>query len=110
MGVTGKKVERPEIGGRARTMAGAGPTDLHYGSRGVPAAYRHPGVLGPHEPCPSGPRVTINDTIRESVVEAQKEGRHSGRGVGTIDDMEDIVSFCEGVCRKRYHLRVPAEE
>ena len=70
MGVTGKKVERSGIGGRARTMAGAGPMDLHYGSRGLPAAYRHPESLGPHEPCPSGPPVTINDTIRESVVEA----------------------------------------
>ena len=30
MGVTGKKVELSGIGGRARTMAGAGPTDLHY--------------------------------------------------------------------------------
>ena len=81
-------------------MTGAGPTDLHYGSRGLPAAYRHPRNLGPHEPCPSGPRVTINDTIWESVVEAREEGRHSGRRVGTVDDMEDIVSFCKGVCRK----------
>ena len=30
MVVTGKKVERSEIGSRTRTMAGAGPTDLHY--------------------------------------------------------------------------------
>ena len=30
--------------------------------------------------------------------------------MGTVNDMEDIVSFCEGVCRKRCHLRVPAEE
>ena len=104
MAVTGKRVERSGIGGRDRTRAGAGPTDLHYGSRGLPAAYRHLGSLGPHEPCPSGPRVTINDTIRESVVEAREEGRHSGRRVGTVDDMEDIVSFCEGVCRKRCHL------
>ena len=29
MGVTRKKVEGSGIGGRARTMAGAGPTDLH---------------------------------------------------------------------------------
>ena len=106
MGVTGKKVETPGIGGRARTMAGAGPTDLHYGSRGLPAAYRHPGSLDLHEPCPSGPRVTI----RESVVEAREEGWHSGRRVGTVDDMEDIVSFCEGVCRKPCGLRIPAEE
>ena len=27
MGVTGKRVENSGIGGRARTMAGAGPTD-----------------------------------------------------------------------------------
>ena len=30
--------------------------------------------------------------------------------MGTFNDMEDIVSFCEGVCRPRCHLRVPAEE
>ena len=35
MGVTGKKVERAEIGGRARTMAGAAPTDLHYVVQGI---------------------------------------------------------------------------
>ena len=100
MGVTGKRVEKSGIGGRARTMAGAGPTDLLYGSRGVPAAYRHPGSLGLHEPCPSGPRVTI--------VEAREERRHSDRRAGA--DMEDIVTFCEGSCGKRCHLRVPAEE
>ena len=60
-------------------MAEARAPDVHYGSRGLPAAYRHPGCLGPHEPSPSGPRVTINDTIRESVVEPREEGRHSGR-------------------------------
>ena len=70
MGVTGEKLERLGIGGRARTMAGAGPTDLHYGSRGSPAAYRHPGSLGLHEPCQSGQRVTINETIRDLLVEA----------------------------------------
>ena len=48
MGVTGKRVEKSCIGGRVRTMAGAGPTDLLYVSRGVPAAYRNPGKLGPH--------------------------------------------------------------
>ena len=110
MGVTGKKVERSVIGGRARTMAGASPTDLHFGSRGLPAAYRHPGSLGPHEPCQSGPRVTINDSIRESVIEAREEGMPSGRRVGNVDDMEDIFSFCEGVCHTRCHLRVTAED
>ena len=25
-------------------------------------------------------------------------------------DMEDIVALCEGGCRQRCHLRVPAEE
>ena len=100
MGVTGKRVEKSGIGGRAHTMAGAGPTDLHYGSRGVPAAYRHPGSLGPHDLCPSGPRVTI--------VEARERRRHSERRPGT--DMEDIVTFCEGSCGKRCHLRVPAKE
>ena len=25
-------------------------------------------------------------------------------------DMEDIVTFCEGTCRKRCHLRVPEEK
>ena len=33
MGGTAKKVAKSGIGGRARTMAGAGPTDLLYGSR-----------------------------------------------------------------------------
>ena len=98
MGVTGKKVERSGTGGQACTMAGAGPTDLHYGSRGLPTNYPHPGSLGPHEPCPTGPRVTINDSIWELVVEAREEGRHSGRRIDTVDDMDDIVSFCEGVC------------
>ena len=65
MAVTGKRVEKSGIGGRARTMAGAGPTDLLYGSRGVPAAYRQPGSLAPHEPCPSGPRVTIVEAREE---------------------------------------------
>ena len=100
MGVTGKRVEKSGIGGRAGTMAETGPTDLLYGSTGVPAAYRHLGSLGPHEPCPSGPRVTI--------VEAREDRRHSERRVGT--DMEDIITLCEGSCRKRCHLRVPAEE
>ena len=108
MGVTGKRVEKSGIGGRARTMAGAAPTDLLYGSTGLPAAYRHPGSLGPDEPCPSGPRVTIGDTIRESSVEAREERRYSERRMGT--DMEDIVTFCEGACQKRCHLRVPVEE
>ena len=109
MGVTGKKAETSVIDGRAHTMGGAGPTDLHYGGRGLPAAYRQPGSMGPHEPCPSGPWVSINDTIRESVVEAREEGRHSGRRLDTVNDIENIVSFCEYVCRKRCHLRVPAE-
>ena len=100
MGITGKRVEKSGMGSRARTMARASPTDLLYGSRGVPAAYRHPGSLGPHEPCQSGPRVTI--------VEAREERRHSERRRGT--DMEDIVTFCEGSCGKCCHLRVPAEE
>ena len=100
MGVTGKRVEKSGLGGRARTIAGAGPIDLPYGSRGVPAAYRHPGSFDPHEPCPSGPRVTI--------VEAREERRHSERRAGAA--MEDIVTFCEGSCGKRCHLRVPAEE
>ena len=104
MGVTGKKVERWRIGGRARTMAGAGPTDHHYGSIGLPAAYGHPGSLGPHEPCPSGPGVTIND----SSVEAREERSHSERRMGT--HTEDIVALCEGACGQRCHLRVPAEE
>ena len=98
MGVTGKRVEKSGIGSRARKMAGGGPTDLLYGSRGVPAAYCQPAILGPHEPCQSGPRLTI--------VEAREERRHSERKVGT--DMDDIVTFCEGSCGKLCHLRVPA--
>ena len=69
MGVTGNRVEISGIGGRACTMAGAGPTDLFYGSRGLLAAYRHPENLGPYEPCPSGPRVTIAETIQVSSIE-----------------------------------------
>ena len=106
MGVMGRKPEKPGIGGRARTTAGGGPMDLFHSSRGLPATYRHVGGLGPHEPCPSGPQVIINDTIRESLVEAPEERRHSERSMGT--DMEEIVAFCEGACRKRCHLRVPA--
>ena len=100
MGVTGKRVEKSGIGDGARTMAGAGSTDLLYGSRGVPAAHRHPGSFRPHEPCPSGPQVTI--------FEAPEERRHSERRVGT--DVEDIATFYEGSRGKRCHLRVPAEE
>ena len=59
MGITGKSVAKSGMGGRAPTMPGAGPIDLLYGSRGMLAAYRRPGSLGPHEPRPSGPRVTI---------------------------------------------------
>ena len=107
-GITGKRVEKSGIGSTAQTMAGTCPTELLYGSRGIPAAYRHPGSLGTHEPCPIGPRVTIDDTIRESMVEAREDRRHSERRVGT--DMEDIVTFPEGSCGKCCHLRVPAEE
>ena len=108
MGVAGKKVEKSGIGGRARTIARTGPTDLHYGSIGLPAAYRQPGSLAPHDPCPSGPCVAINNTIWESLVEAREERRYSGRRMDT--DTEDIVTFCERACRKRCHPRVPAEE
>ena len=103
-GGTGKKVQRSGIGGRARRMAGAGPTDLPLGSRGLPAAYRHPGSLDSHEPCPGAPRVTIIN----SLVEAREERSHSERTMGT--NMQDIVALCEGACQKRCHLRVPAEE
>ena len=96
--VTGKRVEESRIGLRARKMAVAGSTDLHYDIRGLPAAYRHPGSLGPHEPCPSGLWVTIHNTIRESLVEAREERRHSGRRIGTVDHMEDIVTFSEEIC------------
>ena len=74
MGVTGKRVEKSGIGGRAGTMAAAGATDLLYGSRGVPAAYHHPGSLDPHEPRPSGPGSPLlkpekrEDTRREDRV------------------------------------------
>ena len=60
-----------------RTVAGAGPTDVLYGSRDLSAAYRHPGGLGPHEPCPSGPGITIDHTNRESLVEHREERRHA---------------------------------
>ena len=108
MGVTGKRVKKSSIGGTARTMAGAVPTDLLYGSGGLSAAYRHPVNLGPREACPSEPRVTIDDTIWEWSVGAQEKRGYLGRRMGT--DMEDIVTFCEGKCRKQCHLRLPAEE
>ena len=108
MGVTGMRVEKSGIRGRACTMTTARPTGLHYGSRGIPASYRQPGSLGPHHPCPSGPQVIIDATIRESSVETREERRHSERRVGTV--MEDIVTFCEGSCAKCCHLRVPAKE
>ena len=63
MGVTKKRVDKSGIGGRAGTMAGAAPTDHPYGSTGLPAAYRHPGSLGPNAPSLSEPWVTIDDTI-----------------------------------------------
>ena len=99
MRVKGMRVQKSGIGGRARTMAGAGPTDLLYGSRGVPAAYHHLWSSGPRESCASGPWVGI--------VQAREQIRHSERRVGT--DMEDILTFCEGSSAKRCHLRVPAE-
>ena len=52
--------------------------------------------------------VTIHDTIWESFAEAWEERRYSERRMGT--NMEDIVTSCEGTCRKRCHPRVPAEE
>ena len=108
MGVTAKSVERSGIGSRARNIAGIGPTDLLYGSRSLPAAYRHPGSLGPHDPCPSGPWVTNDDAIQESSVEAREEREYSERKIGT--DMEDIVTFVERKCQKTCHLRVSTEE
>ena len=101
-------MEKSGTGGRARTMAGPAPTGLHYGSKPLPAAYRHPGSLGPHEPCRTGPWLTMNDTICESLVEAREEGRYSERRIDL--DMEEIVTFCEETRRKRCHLRVPADE
>ena len=79
-------------------MAGVGTTDLLYGSKGIPAAYRHAGSLAPHEPCPDATEVRI--------VEAREETRYSDRRVGT--DMGD-VTFCEGSCGKLCGFRVPAE-
>ena len=94
-----------------RGTAGAGPgRDLHYGSRGVPAAptYRRPGDLGPYEPCPSTPRVRIVDSVETTPeVEARREIRRPGRG-GL--DMEDLVSMFERRCRKACNLRSAAED
>ena len=106
----GKKVEKSGIGGRARTMAWAGPTNVLNGSRGLPAAYHYPGSLGPQEAFPNGPEVVIEDAIQESLVEAREERKHSERRMGTGTNMEDIVIFCEGSCRKHCHSRVPVEE
>ena len=79
-------------------MAGASPTGLYYGSRGLPAAYCHPGSLRPYEPYPDGPHVTIGDTIRESLGEARESRRDSERRMCT--DMGEIVAFSERACRK----------
>ena len=111
MGVPGKRVEKSGVGSRARTMAGAGPTDLFFGSKALFAAYRRRGawaLMSPAQVDPGVHRVTVDDIIRELSVEAQEERRYSERRTGT--DMEDIVAFCEEACRKRCHLRVPAEE
>ena len=105
MGVTGKgwrnRLEAVELAQWQGSV-------LLDGSRGLLAAYRHPGGLGPHEPCPSGPGITIDDTIQGLLVEAREERRYLERRMGT--DMEHIGTFCEGACQKRCHLRVPAEE
>ena len=111
-----------------RGTAGAGPgRELLYGSRGLPAAptNRRPGDLGPHEPCPSTPRVRFVDSVettpeiraiegprrsrawRTPEFEARREERHSGRGGR---DMEDLVSMCERRCRKACNLRSAAED
>ena len=91
MGIMRKRSEKSGIGVTAGTMAGAGPTDLLYYSRGLPAAYRRPGSLGPEDPSPNGHRVTIDHTIQESLVVAQGGKIHSDRRMGT--DMEDIVTL-----------------
>ena len=40
--------------------------DLLYGSRGLPAPYRHTGDLAPHEPCPETPRVQIVESVEST--------------------------------------------
>ena len=57
-GVTVKRVEKSGKGGRARTMAGAGPADLPYGSRGIPTAHPTRGVwalISPAQVDPASP-------------------------------------------------------
>ena len=101
-----------------RGTAGAGPgRDLLYGSRGVPAAptYRRPGDLGPHEPCPSTPRVRIVDSVETTPDwEAREERRtmalRTESPCRTGLDMEDLVSMCERRCRKACNLRSAAED
>ena len=101
-------------GGKAHTTgtkAGAGPTDLHYGSRGLPASYRLPGDLGHCEPCPSTPRVQIIESVDSTAdVEAREHRGHSVRRAARGATIEDIVTLCEKQCRKACNLRTPAED
>ena len=95
-------------GNGGRGTAGAGPgRDPLYGSRGLPAPYRHTGDLGPHEPCPRVPRVQIVESVESTPdLEAREQRGCSGRRalVGHGLDMGDLASMCEGQCRKACNL------
>ena len=64
---------------------------------GIPSSRRHLSTYLPRS------RVTIDKTIRELLVDAGEERRHSEIRMGT--NMEHIVTFCEGSCTKQCHLR-----
>ena len=54
-------------GNGGRGTAGAGPgRDPLSGSRGLPAPYRRPGDLRPHEPCRRTPRVQIVESVEST--------------------------------------------
>ena len=101
-------------GGRAHTtgtMAGASSTELHYGSRGLPASYRRLGDLGHYEPCPRTPRVQIIESVESTPdLEAREHRRHSIRRAARGADIEDMITLCERQCRKACNLRTPAED
>ena len=93
------------------TMVGAGPSDLHYGSTGLPASYRRPGDFGHYEPRRRTPGVQIIESVESTPdVEAREHRRHSIRRAARGADIEDIVMLCERQCRKARNLRTRAED
>ena len=101
-------------GGRAHTtgtMAGAGSTDLHYGSRGLPASYCRPGDLGHYELRPRTPRIQIIESVESPPdVEAREHRGQSIRRGAWGADIGDIITLCERQYRKACNLTTPAED